>query len=136
MNRTRDELKARRMAEVEKAIEKVLAEKTAPDKITLSEMERLAVGSGEAFKAEVLKGLTAQGSATQDLQEQQCPPCGTRLQGRGRRKRIVVTAAGSSTLERTYYRYASCGKALFPLDSAWGLDESVYSPALKRQMTW
>ena len=28
------------------------------------------------------------------------------------------------------------GMLFFPLDDAWGLDESVYSPELKRQMSW
>ena len=52
-----EDLKARLMAEAEKAIDKVLTEKTPADKITLTEIERLAVRSGEEFKAEVLKAL-------------------------------------------------------------------------------
>jgi hypothetical protein len=30
----------------------------------------------------------------------------------------------------------SVGPAFFPLDKAWGLDASIYSPELKRQMVW
>src|SRR5260370_20490641 len=30
----------------------------------------------------------------------------------------------------------SVGPVFFPLDKAWGLDASLYSPELKRQMVW
>jgi hypothetical protein len=30
----------------------------------------------------------------------------------------------------------SVGPAFFPLDKAWGLEASVYSPELKRQRVW
>jgi uncharacterized protein with PIN domain len=111
---TTEELKAGLMAEAEKAIEKVLAEKTSPDKITLTEIERLAVRSGEEFKAEVLKALAGESGQQQGEQEQMCPQCGQRMQRRGWRQRTIVTEAGSSAFERAYYLCPGCGRACFP----------------------
>jgi hypothetical protein len=109
-----EELKARLMAEAEKAIDKVLAEKTPAGKISLTEIERLAVRSGEEFKTEVLKALAGEDSTARREHEQACPKCGTRMQRRGQRKRTIVTEAGSSAVERAYYVCPGCGTALFP----------------------
>ena len=132
----REELKARLMSEAEKAIEQLLSEKAPAGSNTLTEIERLAVKSGETFKAEVLRALIAEDSQVRNEEDHLCPQCGQRMHHRGQHQRTVLTEAGESAVERTYYSCPGCGKAFFALDKAWELDASGYSPEVKRQMTW
>ena len=52
---TRDELKARLLAEAEKAIDELLVAKPAAGTTGLDEIERLALMGGAPFEARVLK---------------------------------------------------------------------------------
>ena len=99
---TDDELRARLQAEAEKAIDKVLSERPAADKITLRDIERLAVQVGTELSAEIQQALGEEGSQGHKRGEELCPRCGNRIQRRGQHKRRVVTEAGSSQLERVY----------------------------------
>jgi NADH pyrophosphatase NudC (nudix superfamily) len=110
-----EELRARLLAEAEKAINKVLAERPAADEITLREIERLAVQAGTELSAGIQQALGDEGSQAYSKQETHCPQCGSRMQRRGQGERRVVTEAGSSQLERVYCVCPSCGYSFFPL---------------------
>lgn len=118
---TDEELRAHLLAEAEKAIDKVLAERPAADKITLRDIERLAVQAGTDLSAEVQQALGAEGSEGHNHEEELCPKCGVRMQRRGQQGRRVVTEAGSSQLERVYCVCASCGYSFFPLRRSLGV---------------
>jgi hypothetical protein len=118
---TDEELRAHLLAEAEKTIDKVLAERPAADKITLRDIERLAVQAGTDLSAEVQQALGAEGSEGHNREEELCPKCGSRMQRRGQQGRRVVTEAGSSHLERVYCVCASCGYSFFPLRRGVGL---------------
>jgi uncharacterized protein with PIN domain len=109
-----EELRARLLAEAEKAIDKVLAERPAADKITLRDIERLAVQASTEFSAEIQQALGDEGSVGHRSEEELCPECGSRMQRRGQQGRRVVTEAGSSQLERVYCVCPSCGYSFFP----------------------
>src|SRR5713101_6741557 len=110
-----EELRARLLNEAEKAIDKVLADRPAADKITLRDIERLAVRAGAELSAGVQQALGVEGSQGQSGQEQRCEKCGALMQRRGQHARQVVTEAGNSRLERAYYVCAGCGHSFFPL---------------------
>ena len=110
-----EELRARMLSEAEKAIDKVLADRPAADKITLRDIERLAVRAGAEISAEVQQALGVEGSQRYSSQEQRCERCGTLMQRRGQHARQVMTEAGSSRLERAYYVCPGCGHSFFPL---------------------
>ncbi len=112
---TEEELRARLLAEAEKAIDKVLAERPAAKKITLRDIERLAVQAGTELSAEIQQALGDEGSQGHNSGEERCPECGNRMQRRGQQGRRVVTEAGSSQLERVYCVCPSCGYSFFPL---------------------
>src|SRR5579859_5896884 len=110
-----EELRARLLNEAEKAIDKVLADRPAADKITLRDIERLAVRAGAELSAGVQQALGVEGSQGQSCQEQRCEKCGTLMQRRGQHARQVITEAGRSRLERAYYVCPACGHSFFPL---------------------
>jgi DNA-directed RNA polymerase subunit RPC12/RpoP len=111
---TRDELKARLLAEAEQAIEGLLAEKSAAGTSSLDEIERLALKGGAQFEASVLKAFGHEELEADDRVEQICERCGSRMQRRGTHRRQVVTEAGATRLERAYYVCSGCGADLFP----------------------
>jgi DNA-directed RNA polymerase subunit RPC12/RpoP len=109
-----DELKARLLAEAEKAIDAMLAEKPEAGTLSLADIERLALKSGAQVEAGILKELGQEESEIESSHEQMCERCGSRMQRRGRSGRQVKTEAGTAQLERTYYVCAGCGASLFP----------------------
>jgi methionyl-tRNA synthetase len=111
---TKDELKARLLKEAEKAIDEVLAKKTAADKIRLDEIEQLSLKSGEQFRASIQQALVADGSEAQSAGGHNCEQCGRRMQRRGLRARQVETEAGRVTVDRAYYVCPQCGASFFP----------------------
>jgi hypothetical protein len=58
------------------------------------------------------------------------------MKHKGTRARRIVTESGELDVARVYYYCAACGLGRFPLDERWGLSESVYSPARRKQMAW
>ena len=110
-----EEIRAQLLSEAEKAIDKVLAERPAADKITLRDIERLAVRAGAEVSAEVQKALGVEGSQRYSSGEQMSERCGALMQRRGQHSRQVITEAGSSPIERTYFVCPGCGHSFFPL---------------------
>ena len=108
------ELRARLLAEAEKAIDTLLAEKPGATDITLSEIEGLVLKSRQEFAVGVLSALTQEGSQAQQDADGECPWCGSRMQRRGQRERQVKTEVGDMTLERAYYVCSGCKRGLFP----------------------
>ncbi len=110
----KDELKARLLAEAEKAIDEMLAEKPAAGTMSLGDIERLVLKSGAQFEASVLKEIGQEESEVESSHEQICERCGSRMQRRGKSGRQVRTEVGATHLERTYYVCPGCGASLFP----------------------
>ena len=111
---TSEELKARLLAEAEKAIDALLAEKPAAADMTLSDIEGLVLKSGQQFEAGVLKELAQDGSQAECEADRVCPRCGSRMQRRGQRERHVLTEVGETMLNRAYYVCPDCQHGLFP----------------------
>lgn len=118
---TNEELRARLLAEAERAIDKVLTERPAANKITLRDIERLAVQAGTEISAGIQQALGDEGSVGHSSEDELCPECGARMQRRGQVGRRVVTEAGSSQLERVYCVCPSCGYSFFPLRRGLGV---------------
>ena len=111
---TEEELRARLLAEAEKAIKDMLAEKPADNGMTLSDIERLVLRMGQQVQANVLKELAQASQAAQNPEAPVCERCGSRMQRRGTRARQVVPDVGEMTLERGYFVCPGCGASLFP----------------------
>jgi len=128
------ELKARIMAEAEDAINKLLAGASEKEELQLSDIERLVRATGEGVMGRFTEELVA--AEAREEEECMCPECGQKMRHKGRKARGLVTETGEIRLERAYYYCPTCRKGFFPLDRRWGLNETLYSPQLARQMVW
>lgn len=107
------ELKARLLAEAEAAIEKLLAERVAPEQASLADIERVVRAAGKRLEQTLTTELVNE-SARQPGPWPTCPQCGGKLKNKGKRSRRLVTETGEVELGRTYYHCAACGQGFFP----------------------
>ncbi|MBP7694293.1 MAG: transposase family protein [Anaerolineales bacterium] len=107
------ELKARLMAQAEAAIEQMLAQRVAPAKASLADIERVTRTTGELFEqASVTELVAASGTAFSNWPV--CPECGQKMKYKGSRRRRMVTETGEVALQRAYYHCAACKCGVFP----------------------
>jgi DNA-directed RNA polymerase subunit M/transcription elongation factor TFIIS len=111
---TDEEIKRRLLAEAEKAIDRVIADRPTAQSMRLRDVEGLAVRVGTDMSASTQKVLSEEASQRYREQGQACPQCGAQMRRRGEHVRQITTEAGSSPLERTYYECAECGHHFFP----------------------
>ncbi len=105
---TPEELKARLMAEAEAIVSELVGQQPH----TLSEIEQAVVKAGMQFKAAMLTGVVAGGSAVSS--DGICATCGGKLKDKGRRGKWVLTQAGEVRVERDYYYCERCKAGFFP----------------------
>jgi uncharacterized protein with PIN domain len=106
------DLKARMMAEAEKAIERLLADRNEKEEVTLSDIERLVRAAGQSIMERFTDGLVEE--EAQKPQSRVCPACGKKMRYKGRKERDLVTETGEVRLERAYYYCPTCRKGFFP----------------------
>lgn len=106
------ELKARMMAEAEKAIERLLADRREKQELMLSDIEHLVRVAGQGVMERFTDELMEE--EAQKAQSAVCPECGQRMRYKGEKARDVVTETGEVRLERAYYYCPSCRKGIFP----------------------
>lgn len=111
---TKEELRARVLAEVDKVINGMLAEKPASSQMRLADIERWVLETGQAVQAKLLKEVAQDCQEAQSGEAPICDGCQSRMQRRGIRPRQVVTEVGEMALERPYYVCPGCGASLFP----------------------
>jgi hypothetical protein len=107
---TSEEIKGRLMAQVEAAIDALLAKKSADDTITMNEIEDLAVGLGQ----EVEQGVLAVLVERENSEEVSCSTCGGKMQYKGTRRKQVVSQVGEVSIARAYYYCPDCKSGVFP----------------------
>jgi hypothetical protein len=106
------EVRARLMAEAEKAIEKLLAGRSEKEDLTLSDIERLVRAAGESVMERFTVELVE--VEAQKPQSRICPECGRKMRYKGEKKRDLVTETGEVRLERAYYYCRRCREGFFP----------------------
>jgi hypothetical protein len=111
---TDEEVKRRLLAEAEKAIDRVIADRPTAQTMRLRDVEGLAVRVGAEMSASTQEVLSEEVSQSYREQRQACPECGGQMRRRGEHVRHITTEAGSSPLERTYYECTGCGYHFFP----------------------
>jgi hypothetical protein len=111
---TEEELRVRLLAEAEGVINELLANKPVGPQITLTDIERLTLRTGQQIQAKVLKELVQANGEVPQTEAPRCEQCGRAMQRRGTRPRQVMTAAGEMTVARGYYVCPGCGASLFP----------------------
>jgi len=110
------------VAQAEAVIDELLARKPKAEDITLSEIERLAIGGGQDFREAVLKRLTEESCQSETRETMRCPECSQVMHYKGKRGKAVVTEAGEIHVERDYYYCPHCQRGLFPPGPAVGVE--------------
>jgi hypothetical protein len=109
---TKEELKARLMAEAEEAIDELVGQANEKEDITLSDIERLVRTAGQ----QVMVGLTSRlvEAKRGDTDRPICSGCGQVMHYKGHKGRTVITETGEVRIERAYYYCAGCRQGVFP----------------------
>ena len=110
MSNKKDELKAKLLAEAERALEKMLSDERVSQQMTLNEIEDVIGDLESDFRQRVLREVMGD----QEEQTKMCPDCGGRLRNKGKHSKRLVTLRGEVDLERSYYQCETCGKGVFP----------------------
>ena len=121
MRPSKEELKARLMAEAETAIEKLLAGASEKEELQLSDIEHLARTAGQRMMQRITEGLVEAEAGHEESRD--CPQCGQRMRYKGRKKRDLVAETGEVKLERAYYYCPSCQKGFFPPRPKMGTEQ-------------
>ena len=113
MKRTRSEIKATLLAEIEDELDKALdwQEKSESPNLTAFENQVLSIRKtiGIRVLQEVIKDEES------DLPEEiDCPTCKKRMERKGKRSQIIETRLGTLELEREYSYCKTCEEGLFP----------------------
>lgn len=108
------ERKVALMKELEVAVDKLLAQAPAPDKISLTEIEEAALGLGQIVRETVTRQWVARSIEAGEKQRPDCPKCQRGMRHKGYRERQVVTQSGEIRVRRAYYYCESCKEGVFP----------------------
>jgi len=107
-----EEVRTKLLAEATAAIDRML-EKAAGKRLKMREIVALALESGQQIET-AIGGTLGQGSEAPEPTAPLCEQCGGVMHHKGRRRRDIVTEAGETRLERTYYYCAACKVGRFP----------------------
>jgi hypothetical protein len=114
MSESRAERKAVLMKELEAAVDKLLAKAETPDKISLTEIEEAAPGSGQTVQETVTRQWVAGSIEEGESRRPDCSKCQQAMRHKGYRERQVVTRSGEIKVRRAYYYCESCKEGVFP----------------------
>jgi hypothetical protein len=114
MTQSLAERKAELMKEMEAAIDKLLVSATAPDKISLTEIEEAALELGQTAQEAVTRHWVEASLEAGESQRPNCPLCQRTMRHKGYRQRQVVTQSGEIKVRRAYYYCQSCKQGIFP----------------------
>jgi hypothetical protein len=112
MSTERERLKSKIMIQVEVLVEQALAQ--GEKRLTLSQIEELALLARSGIGQELTSGLLEQQTSSTVPELPTCPNCGQRMQPKGKKKRYLRTRSGDVQVQRPYFYCADCRRGYFP----------------------
>ena len=113
MKRTRSELKASLLAEIEDELDKALdwQEKAESPNLTAFENQVLSIRNSIGLRVlrEVIRDEEKEMAG-----ERHCPRCKKPMQRKGKRPQVIETRLGTLELEREYFYCKTCQEGIFP----------------------
>lgn len=114
MKKSREQLEAALVKEMEEAIERVLAWQGAHETFTVTELEDFILEIRGEWGTEVAELLVGQLESKQTAARLRCETCGEPLQYKGQTAKHVESRVGGLRVERGRYWCKTCQEGLFP----------------------
>jgi hypothetical protein len=114
MRRTRDQVKAKLLADAEVLIDEMLDWNDKTPAPTLTQIEDVVLSLRKRLGERVAEAVVGDQEATQPALRIVCPTCGCEMKRKGRKRTGVESRLGSIEIEREYYYCEQCKKGLFP----------------------
>jgi hypothetical protein len=113
MPKSRAEIKAQVLAELEVVVDKVLCQAEAGEGQTITRIEEIVLTARSQISQQVTGCLVAQvGGAV--VPGPCCAKCGQEMHYKGIKRRYVRTRSGEIQIERAYYHCSKCQQGSFP----------------------
>ena len=113
MKRTRSEIKATLLAEIEEELDKALDWQEKAENPNLTAFEKQALSIRKTIGIRVLQEVIKDEES--DLPEEtDCPTCKKHMERKGKRPQIIETRLGTLELEREYFYCKTCKEGVFP----------------------
>ena len=113
MKLSREELKAKLLAETEQAIDQLLDWNERHQKPTLTEIEDVVLKLRKQVGERMANALLTE-QARQRNETPTCSSCGRLMENKGYRKNHIESRAGSVNAKRIYYYCPDCKTGTFP----------------------
>ena len=114
MRRTRDQVKAKLMADAEVLIDEMLDWNDNTPAPTLTQIEDVVLSLRKRLGERVAEAVVESQGATQPALQVACPTCGCEMRRKGKKQTGVESRVGLVEVEREYYYCDHCKKGLFP----------------------
>jgi hypothetical protein len=106
-------------------VRKMLAEGNMPDMRSIEEgLRKAALSAASAVLVQLL------GSIPETVPT--CPCCGRPMRNLGKRSKKIVSLLGNGEISRNYYGCESCHKYAAPKDAALGIEDTMFTPGVRR----
>src|SRR5260370_6742100 len=113
MPKSRSEIKAQVMAELEAVVEKALCQGEAGKSQTITSIEDLVLQVRSEISQELTGWMVGQASGP-NLPGPRCTKCGQEMHYKGLKRGYIRTRAGEVSPERAYYHCSKCQQGSFP----------------------
>ncbi len=114
MKLSRDELRARLLAEAERAIDQLLVWNDANNAPTLSQIEDAVLKMRKRVSEQAANALIANQDTVEGSERPICAQCGQPMRNKGYRENQLESRAGSLNTQRIYYYCPDCQQGTFP----------------------
>lgn len=114
MKRTREELKAELMAQMEEEIDRLLDWHERTEAPTLAEIEDAVLELRKRMGQRVAGEVVMEQAAVRPVPGPACPKCGREMHYKGMKAVTVSGRMGEMQVERAYYHCRHCRRGFFP----------------------
>lgn len=114
MKRSREQVKAKLMADAEGLIDELLDWDDRTPAPTLTQIEDAVLSLRKHLAEHVAEAVIESQEAAQPALPVACPTCGREMRRKGKKRTGVESRMGSIEVEREYYYCDHCKKGLFP----------------------
>ena len=114
MGQSRTDLKAKLMAEAERAIDELLDWHVSTAKPNLAQVEEKVLALRQRLSEQMSQTVIEAQAAVRPVPGPRCEQCGAEMRYKGLKELQVSSWVGDLQLERGYYYWDECRHGLFP----------------------